>query len=93
MKDFLDQQTEDLLKGTVQLTFPFDVYVVGTQECQKSIEKAVVFPSKEKFEGILSDLFKSTHIMIKSETMAALHLAVFVKKEIAFKIHGILLLM
>jgi hypothetical protein len=56
----------------------FHLVVIGTQECQRSIEKSVVMPSKSVWERYLKDYLAPDYLMVSSETMAALHIAVFV---------------
>ncbi|CAG8443962.1 4843_t:CDS:2 [Rhizophagus irregularis] len=57
---------------------PYHILVIGTQECQHNIKHSVLFPSKEEWEQRLKTYLGDDYILVKTETMAALHLAVFV---------------
>ncbi|KAJ1518751.1 inositol polyphosphate 5-phosphatase [Coelomomyces lativittatus] len=58
------------------------VLVFGTQECQKSIQESVLFPSKAEWEKKLKLIYQDHYDMVASETMAALHLCVFIRKKL-----------
>ncbi|ORX91022.1 DNase I-like protein [Basidiobolus meristosporus CBS 931.73] len=60
---------------------PYHLLVIGTQECQRPISESVLFPSKEEWEKQLEEVLSPQYVLVKSETMAALHLAVFVWKD------------
>ncbi|GBC00839.1 hypothetical protein RclHR1_03990016 [Rhizophagus clarus] len=60
---------------------PYHILVIGTQECQHNIKHSVLFPSKEEWEQRLKTYLGDEYVLIKTETMAALHLAVFVWKR------------
>ncbi|CAG8598360.1 7965_t:CDS:2 [Paraglomus brasilianum] len=57
---------------------PYHLLVIGTQECQHNISHSVFFPSKEIWENRLCEYLGHSYKLVKTETMAALHLAVFV---------------
>ncbi|KAF9113422.1 inositol polyphosphate 5-phosphatase [Mortierella sp. AM989] len=61
---------------------PYHLIVINTQECEREIREAVLFPSKTVWEKQLQASLGSEYVMIKTETMAALHIAVFVWKPI-----------
>ena len=56
-----------------------DVLVVGTQEAGRTIEKSLLLPSKAKWEAALSAALGEGVAMVASHTLAALHIAVFVR--------------
>ncbi|CAG8464991.1 2478_t:CDS:2 [Scutellospora calospora] len=66
---------------TRNIRHPYHILVIGTQECQHNIKHSVLFPSKEEWESRLTEYLGDTYVLIKTETMAALHLAVFVWRE------------
>ncbi|KAK9760208.1 hypothetical protein K7432_016027, partial [Basidiobolus ranarum] len=66
---------------STKLTHPYHLLVIGTQECQRPISESVLFPSKEEWENQLIELLGPQYVLVKTETMVALHLAVFVWKE------------
>ncbi|KAI8598641.1 hypothetical protein EDD21DRAFT_181519 [Dissophora ornata] len=61
---------------------PYHIVAINTQECEREIREAVIFPSKIAWEKRLQTALGPDYVMIKTETMAALHLAVFVWKPI-----------
>lgn len=56
--------------------------VFGSQECSKSIEKSIVFPSKDLWERKLKGIIGENYSMLHSETLGALHLVVFIWKPL-----------
>ncbi|KAF8977033.1 inositol polyphosphate 5-phosphatase [Entomortierella lignicola] len=61
---------------------PYHIIVINTQECEREIREAVLFPSKEQWEKHMQAAIGSSYVMLKTETMAALHIAVFIWKPI-----------
>ncbi|KAI8357110.1 hypothetical protein B0O80DRAFT_496830 [Mortierella sp. GBAus27b] len=61
---------------------PYHIIAINTQECERDIKESVLFPSKAIWESHLQALLSPHYVMVKTETMAALHLAVFVWKPI-----------
>ncbi|KAK3826027.1 MAG: hypothetical protein J3Q66DRAFT_113284 [Benniella sp.] len=61
---------------------PYHIIAINTQECEREIREAVIFPSKPLWESHLQTLLGPDYVLVKTETMAALHLAVFVWKPI-----------
>ncbi|KAI8876884.1 DNase I-like protein [Backusella circina FSU 941] len=58
-------------------THPYHLLVIGTQECERDISESLFYPSKEVWEKRLSDYLGSQYKLVKTETLAALHIAVF----------------
>lgn len=61
----------------------FDIYVIGTEECEQSIGMAVLFSSKAKWTAALTELMGPNYVQIGAETMQAIHCIVFARKELA----------
>lgn len=61
---------------------PYHIIAINTQECEREIREAVLFPSKNTWEKHLQAALGPDYVMIKTETMAALHIAVFIWKPI-----------
>jgi hypothetical protein len=58
---------------------PYHLLVIGTQECLSTATNAVFFaPEYESWENRLSTWFGSEYLLVGSQSMGALHLAVFV---------------
>ncbi|CAG8565059.1 10268_t:CDS:2 [Acaulospora morrowiae] len=74
-----DTQHAPLLSRKSQ--HPYHLLVIGTQECQHNIKHSIFFPSKEEWESRLIDYLGDEYVLVKTETMAALHLAVFVWRQ------------
>ncbi|KAI8092059.1 Endonuclease/exonuclease/phosphatase [Thamnidium elegans] len=64
------------LDGTA--THPYHLLVIGTQECERDISESLFYPSKEVWEKRLSDYLGTHYKLVQTETLAALHVAVFV---------------
>jgi hypothetical protein len=62
---------------------PYHLLVIGTQECERDISESLFYPSKEVLEKRLSDYLGSHYKLVKTETLAALHVAVFVWLPVA----------
>ena len=67
---------------------PYHIIVINTQECEREIREAVLFPSKSTWEKHLQTALGPDYVMIKTETMAALHIAVFIWKPIEDLVSG-----
>ncbi|KAG0006326.1 inositol polyphosphate 5-phosphatase [Entomortierella chlamydospora] len=87
--DHKQQQTHGLKPSVLEDPFlemnagaPYHIIVINTQECEREIREAVLFPSKVAWEKQLQASIGPEYVMIKTETMAALHIAVFVWKPI-----------
>ncbi|KAG0334813.1 inositol polyphosphate 5-phosphatase [Podila horticola] len=61
---------------------PYHIIAINTQECEREIREAVLFPSKSAWEKRLQTALGPDYVMLKTETMAALHIAVFIWKPI-----------
>ncbi|KAF9170338.1 inositol polyphosphate 5-phosphatase [Mortierella sp. AD011] len=68
---------------------PYHIIVINTQECEREIREAVLFPSKVAWEKQLQASIGPEYVMIKTETMAALHIAVFVWKPIESLVNAV----
>ncbi|KAG9072363.1 inositol polyphosphate 5-phosphatase [Linnemannia hyalina] len=67
---------------------PYHIIAINTQECEREIREAVLFPSKNTWEKHLQTSLGPDYVMIKTETMAALHIAVFIWKPIEDLVSG-----
>ncbi|ORX93157.1 DNase I-like protein [Basidiobolus meristosporus CBS 931.73] len=89
---FIEKPTQETPSVTPYLSHqtghPYHFLVIGTQECQRPISESVLFPSKEEWERQLVKLLSPQYVLVKSETMAALHLAVFVWRDCRHWIKG-----
>jgi len=55
----------------------YHIYAVGTEECQRSIAKSVVFTKKKQWENKLKDTLGPDYTMLKAHALQAIHLVVF----------------
>ena len=67
----------------------YHIYAVGTQECERSILASAIRTSKKKWETALSDTLGENYIMIRSHTLQAIHLALFVHRALIPFICGV----
>ncbi|KAG0008663.1 inositol polyphosphate 5-phosphatase, partial [Entomortierella chlamydospora] len=94
--DHKQQQTHGLKPSVLEDPFlemnagaPYHIIVINTQECEREIREAVLFPSKVAWEKQLQASIGPEYVMIKTETMAALHIAVFVWKPIESLVNAV----
>lgn len=69
-----DDDLEELLRAR---TIHHDLYIIGTQECMRSIATSVIAPSKAKWEQVLQEHLGDNFVMISSFSLGGTHLAVF----------------
>lgn len=70
-------------------THPYHLLVIGTQECERDISESLFYPSKEVWEKRLSDYLGSHYRLVKTETLAALHVAVFVWVPVSYLVKDV----
>ena len=55
-----------------------DMYVIGTQEAERSIEKSLIISSKAKWEAALRAHLGDGFVLLSAHTLAAIHIVCFV---------------
>jgi len=60
----------------------FDIYVIGTEECENSIAMSFLFSSKAKWVAALTELMGNSYVEVCSETLQAIHCIMFVRREL-----------
>eukprot|EP00937_MAST-01D_sp_MAST-1D-sp2_P000069 g69.t1 len=60
----------------------FHIYVVGTEECERSIAVSVIFQRKKAWEAKLRTTLGSEYCMLMSHTLQAIHLIVYVHQAL-----------
>ena len=60
----------------------YELYAIGTQEAERSISRSVLVSSKAKWEARLHEALGSGYVRICRHTLTAIHLAVFIKREL-----------
>ena len=76
----------------IHLLFPkdinkFDLFIISTQECLRSITASMFISSKEKWILLLSNFFGENFMNLINSNLGATHLCIFAKKEKAKNIH------
>lgn len=61
----------------------YHMYVIGTEECERSIAQSALNPSKKVWEKYLSEVLGSNYVPIKAHTLQAIHIMVFAHKSVA----------
>lgn len=94
LSTFLTQKNEDTMHSIHNgldgsATHPYHILVIGTQECERDISESLFYPSKEVWEKRLSDYLGSHYKLVKTETLAALHIAVFVWIPVAYLVRDV----
>ena len=61
----------------------YDLYVIGTQECLRTILKSLFITDKKIWENLLENYFKQYNIVqLKAVTLGPLHLIIFIKNDL-----------
>ncbi|KAI8992471.1 hypothetical protein BDB01DRAFT_433977 [Pilobolus umbonatus] len=68
---------------------PYHLLVIGTQECERDISESLINSSKTEWEKKLSNHLGSQYKLIKTETLTAIHIAVFVWVPVAHMIKDV----
>ena len=61
----------------------YHLYVIGTEECERSIAQSAINPSKKAWEAYLTEALGDNYVPVKAHTLQAIHLMVFAHKGIA----------
>lgn len=69
--------TDDIRKLVIPLN-KFHVLAVGTEECERTIAQSAVNPSKKLWEAALLEITGENYAPIRSHTLQAIHLMIFV---------------
>lgn len=60
----------------------FHMYVIGTEECERSIAQSAINPSKKNWESDLQLAVGALYVPLRSHTLQAIHLMAFVHHAI-----------
>jgi hypothetical protein len=67
----------------------FDIFVINTQECLRSIPASFFSDSKEEWEKSLTNFFGDNYINIINSKLGAMHISIFIKNEKAKHFHDL----
>lgn len=67
----------------------YDIYAIGTEECEATIEASILFASKERWVARLVELLGSNYTLVAQHTLQAMHLVVFVRTALYPYVHHI----
>ena len=67
----------------------YDIYVIGSQECLRSIFKSLFYSDKSIWENQLKIFFGNEYEMLLSVTLAAINMIIFIKKNLKEEIKHI----
>ena len=77
------------LKHHLDLILPkdkyYDMYIISTQECMRTIEASFFNDSKEEWINLLKEYFDNSYINLINENFSAFHISVFVFSKIVNK--------
>ena len=59
-----------------------DIYVVGTEECQRSIAASFIVKSKSEWEDMIGVTLGEKYSKLCSDTLMATHVVVYVNNEL-----------
>ena len=72
---------ENSVENNYQKSRSFDLFIINTQECLRSIGASFFNSSKEDWENALKIYFGEDYINLVNSNLNSFHIAVFVKKE------------
>ena len=82
IKKIIPKKTkENSSENCYQKSRSFDLYVINTQECLRSIGASFFNSSKEDWVNALKTYFGNDYINLVNSNLNSFHIAVFVKKE------------
>jgi hypothetical protein len=61
----------------------YHLYIVGSEECERSIAASAVNPSKREWEKYLGEALGDMYMPLRAHTLQAIHIIVFAHKGIA----------
>eukprot|EP01059_Diplonema_ambulator_P025551 TRINITY_DN42622_c0_g1_i1.p1 TRINITY_DN42622_c0_g1~~TRINITY_DN42622_c0_g1_i1.p1 ORF type:complete len:372 (+),score=43.79 TRINITY_DN42622_c0_g1_i1:64-1116(+) len=64
------------------------IYAIGSQECLRSIQKSFIISNKKTWEEAIQATLGPRYVQLKSETLVAIHIVVFVRSDVAAYING-----
>ena len=67
----------------------FDIYVLGTEECEASIEASMIFSSKARWVKRLTELLGDGYVEVAQQTLQAIHIIAFVRTALFQYVHHI----
>ena len=67
----------------------FHLYIIGTEECERSIAQSAINTSKKLWENYLINLLGPSYIPLRSHTLQAIHMIIFAHQSIAHLITDI----
>lgn len=70
------------LHDWIPLAMRHHIYAIGTCECERSLEKSLIWASKARWERQMQDYFGEEYRMIGSNTMSAVHLMLFLHRSL-----------
>jgi hypothetical protein len=59
-----------------------DVYVLGTEECQNTIAKSILFASKRRWVKALQALLGNDYVCLGEESLVAIHIVAFARRSL-----------
>jgi len=58
------------------------IYVIGTEECMRSILTSLLFSDKSAWENMIQEYLGNDYVRLRNETLSAIHLIAFAHKSI-----------
>ena len=58
------------------------MYVIGTEECENSIEMSFIFSSKDKWVAAITNHLGAEFVQVSQKTLQAVHLIVFIRQTL-----------
>jgi phosphatidylinositol-bisphosphatase len=82
--DFIQSLSKEILVNN-----KYHIYVIGSEECERSIAASTINTSKKAWESLLTSILGAKYVPIRSHTLQATHMIIFVHKGIEHLCHDV----
>lgn len=84
-----DDEFIQSLSKEILINNKYHVYVVGSEECERSIAASTINTSKKAWESLLMSALGTKYVPLRSHTLQATHMIIFVHKGIEHMCHEV----
>ena len=77
------------LSKEILINNKYHIYVVGSEECERSIAASTINTSKKAWESLIMSVLGTKYVPLRSHTLQATHMIIFVHKGIEHMCHEV----
>eukprot|EP00605_Chrysophyceae_sp_TOSAG23-4_P002561 GSChrysophyteH1.ASY1.ANO1.2826.1 assembled CDS len=78
-----DPPAVDEMRKTLLPPGKFHIYIIGTEECERSIARSALNPSKKNWENHLGEALGPLYVPLRAHTLQAMHIIAFAHQGIS----------